>query len=153
MSGAGMAADRGLFSSLGWGMVGLYDLLKHKAFTMPMGNSHPHPAITVLAALFFSTLAHAELTEQEAIQAQLASALASADYAERNCPDLRINTDRIAELQTQSGMSLEDLKASEDYIEQRDVILSVVQDQPKSLVCALLVQAHGGYGRGIITQK
>ncbi len=112
-----------------------------------------HFLLTALFLIFSSTTAHANVTEQEAIQAQLASALASADYATKKCPNLLIDHARINALVDRSGKTLTELKASEDYTEQRDVILGMEKGKQAGLICFALPRAHGGYGRGIITEK
>jgi hypothetical protein len=108
---------------------------------------------TLVALLTDAADARADVTEQEAIQAQLAGALASADYATKNCPRLRIDRARIDELLARSGSTEAALRASEDYADQRDTIAALAKDQPKSLICALLPDAHGGYARGVIVEK
>jgi len=111
------------------------------------------PGAAVLALLAAADPARAEVSEQEAIQAQLAGAMASADYATKHCPKIRIDQAKIASLTARSGMSAEELRASEDYVDQRDTIQSLVESQPVALICALLPDAHGGYARGILTGK
>ena len=50
---------------------------------------------TIVPVLFLAAgPALAEVTRRDAIEAQTASALASADYAERHCPSLRIGRQR-----------------------------------------------------------
>ena len=107
----------------------------------------------ILAAVVVVASAHAGTTEQEAIQAQLASALASADYAQRKCPNLTIDQTRIDAVLKTSGKTIAELKASEDYAEQRDVILSMEKGKQAHIICTVLPSAHGGFGRGIITEK
>ena len=97
--------------------------------------------------------ARAEVTEQEAIQAQLASAMASADYAASKCPSLVIDRQKIESLTKRSGMTPAQLKASEDYVEQRDVIASLEKGKPAAMICYALSKAHGGYARGVISEK
>jgi len=107
-----------------------------------------------IAALALSLgAAHAEVTEQEAIQAQLASAMASADYAASKCPSLVIDRQKIESLTKRSGMTPAQLKASEDYVEQRDVIASLEKGKPVAMICYALSKAHGGYARGVISEK
>ena len=51
----------------------------------------PKPIWTIVPILCLAASpAPAEVTRRDAIEAQTASALASADYAERHCPSLRI---------------------------------------------------------------
>ena len=107
----------------------------------------------LLALLAVTTAARADVTEQEAIQAQLAGALASADYATKNCPRLRVDRARIDELLGRSGATEAALRESEDYADQRDTIDALAKQQSKALICALLPQAHGGYARDVIVEK
>jgi hypothetical protein len=113
----------------------------------------PCRLLVLLAIAFAGVQAHAEVSEQEAIQAQLASALASSDYAAKKCPNLAIDQSKIDALAKRSGKTIAELKASEDYKEQQDVILSLAQGQQAALICVALPQSHGGYARGIITAK
>lgn len=108
-------------------------------------------AVAMLALSFGA--AHAEVTEQEAIQAQLASAMASADYAAAKCPSLAIDRQKIESLTRRSGMTPAQLKASEDYVEQRDVIAGLEKGKPVAMICYALSKAHGGYARGVISEK
>ena len=114
-------------------------------------NSFVPVSALILVALALPALADVE--EREAIQAQLAAAMASADYAAKNCPKLRIDQAKIDALTARSGMSAAELRASEDYVEQRDVIRALETDQPRALLCALLPDAHGGYARDIISER
>ena len=105
------------------------------------------------AALFVVAADAFAVTEQEAIQAQVAAAMASADYAARKCPNLRVDQERLGEQVQRSGKSADELKASEDYAEQRDVIAEMEKHQQAALICVVLPKAHGGYGRGILVSK
>lgn len=114
---------------------------------------HIRPVITATSIFVLTMTARAEVTEQEAIQSQLASALASADYAAKNCRNLVINQSRIEELTKRSGKSLTELKSSEEYAEQRDVILGLEKSNQGHLICSVLSMAHGGYARGVISER
>ncbi|RYG12563.1 MAG: hypothetical protein EON92_07950 [Burkholderiales bacterium] len=117
--------------------------------------STPYRAVlaVLLALASWAGSAHAEVTEQEAIQAQLASAMASADYAATKCPSLVIDRQKIESLTRRSGMTPAQLKASEDYVEQRDVIASLDKSKPVAMICYALSRAHNGYARGVIGEK
>ncbi|RSZ60660.1 hypothetical protein HF313_18840 [Massilia atriviolacea] len=108
-------------------------------------------AAVVLAASCGAALADA--TEQEAIQAQVAAAMASADYAAANCPKLTVDKERLESQVKRSGMSADQLRASEDYDDQRQVIKSIAGTDKAAMLCILLPKAHGGYGRGIVVVK
>ncbi|NHZ43869.1 hypothetical protein [Massilia aquatica] len=97
--------------------------------------------------------AHAEVTEQDAIQAQVAGAMASGDYASANCPNLTVDKERLAEQIKKSGKTAEQLRASEDYVEQRDGIKGIAATNKAPWLCLLLPLAHGGYGRGFVIEK
>ena len=139
----GASASVVLFDSLG----------KQPRNRMPLPLSIARTLSATLAALLTSTLAIADVTEQEAIQAQLASTLASADYALKKCPNLVIDQARIDAVAKRSGKTVAQLKALEEYAEQRDVILGLEKGEQGRLICSLLPLAHGGYGRGIISDK
>ncbi len=63
-------------------------------------------SLSVIACLQFSaTPAQAVAAESTALQAQLASALASADYAAKHCPNLKVDRQRIQSLVARSGMT------------------------------------------------
>ncbi|MFB9240602.1 hypothetical protein IV454_25555 [Massilia antarctica] len=113
------------------------------------------PAILAAAALlcFSSGAALADVTEQEAIQAQVAGAMASADYASAHCPNVKIDKERLDSQVKRSGMSADQLRASEDYADQRQVIESIASTDKAAMLCILLPKAHGGYGRGIVVAK
>ena len=102
-------------------------------------------------AVGITGFAHADVTEQEAIQAQLGSALAAVDYAQKNCPEITVSQARIDELARRAGKTPAELREGEDYEEQRDVQLMVERQQGKKTVCALLpTSQRGGYKRGIL---
>jgi hypothetical protein len=109
------------------------------------------PAIALLT-LNVSTV-FADVTEREAIQSQLASAMASADYATKKCSNLKIDQDKIESLVKRSGMTVAQLKASEEYTEQRDVLLGMEKGEQSRLICFVLSSAHGGYARDVIMEK
>ncbi|NHZ81715.1 hypothetical protein F2P44_20910 [Massilia sp. CCM 8695] len=95
----------------------------------------------------------ADVTEQEAIQAQVAGAMASADYAAAKCPKLGVDKERLAEQIKKSGKTAEQLRATEDYADQRNVVETMAKGEKGFMVCMLLARAHGGYGRGIVVEK
>ncbi len=109
----------------------------------------------ITTALFTLTAsaAFADVTEQEAIQSQVASAMASADYAVKKCPNLKIDQEKIDSLVKRSGRTANELKASEEYMEQRDVIAGLEKGKQAALICVVLPNAHGGYARGVIIEK
>ncbi|NHZ65138.1 hypothetical protein [Massilia genomosp. 1] len=112
-------------------------------------------AFLAAAALLASPcgLALADVTEQDAIQAQVAGAMASGDYATAKCPNLTVDKERLAEQIKKSGKTAEQLRASEEYAEQRDVIKTIAATDKALMLCVLLPQAHGGYGRAIVVEK
>jgi hypothetical protein len=110
-------------------------------------------APVLLAAALLCTAAQADVTEAEAIEAQLGSALASADFAARNCPGLGINDDKVQELLKRIKKTAADLRAGEDYDEQRTVVQQLEKQQGRAMVCMVLPSAHGGYARGVIQKK
>ncbi|HEX8613526.1 MAG TPA: hypothetical protein VF800_19780 [Telluria sp.] len=113
------------------------------------------PAFLAAVALlsFSSGTALADVAEQEAIQAQVAGAMASADYAKAHCPNLTIDKERLDSQVKRSGMTADQLRASEDYADQRQVIESIASTDKAVMLCVLLPKAHGGYGRGILVGK
>ena len=112
------------------------------------------PRIALLAcAALLGTVSHADVTEAEAIEAQLGSALASADFAARNCPQLGINEGKVQELLKRIPKTAADLRAGEDYDEQRTVIAQLEKQQGRAMICMVLPSAHGGYARGVIHKK
>lgn len=112
-------------------------------------------ATMAAAALFSLTTgaALADVTEQDAIQAQVASAMASGDYALAKCPKLSVDKERLAEQIKKSGKTAEQLRATEEYAEQRNVVETMAKGEKGFMVCMVLSRAHGGYGRGIIVEK
>jgi hypothetical protein len=109
--------------------------------------------ITTALLMTMGSTSYADVTEQEAIQAQTAGAMASAAYAAKKCPNLRVDQAKIDSLVARSGKTAEQLIASEEYIDQRDVILSMEKGKQGAMICLVLHRAHGGYGRGVITEK
>ena len=81
------------------------------------------------------------------------SALASADFAARNCPQLGINEGKVEELLKRIPKTAADLRAGEDYDEQRTVIAQLEKQQGRAMICMVLPSAHGGYARGVIHKK
>lgn len=106
-----------------------------------------------LSLALLGTAAHADVTEAEAIEAQLGSALASADFAAKNCPNLSVNDDKVQELLKRIKKSAADLRAGEDYDEQRTVVQQLEKQQGRAMICMVLPSAHGGYARGVIQKK
>lgn len=94
--------------------------------------------------------ASAEVTRRDAIEAQTASALASADYAERHCPSLRIGWQRVEQNLKSIKGTIEGLRRTESYEEQVAALQSVEKQHGRAMVCTVLPSAHGGYGRGVI---
>lgn len=92
----------------------------------------------------------AEVSRRDAIEAQTASALASADYAQRLCPSLRIGWQRIEQNLKSIKGTIEGLRRTESYEEQVAALQSVEKQQGRAMVCMVLPSAHGGYGRGVI---
>ena len=92
-------------------------------------------------------------TDLEALIAQTASTLASADYAAKNCPNLKIDETKLADLVKRSGKSRAELPADEDYEDQVNALRGVEQTSGKAMVCSVLPSAHGGYGRGVIRAR
>lgn len=95
----------------------------------------------------------AAVTEQDAIQAQVAAAMASADYATNHCPNIMIDEAKLKSLVKRSGKSIEALKASEEYADQQGVLVEMAKGKQAPLICIVLPSAHGGYARGIIKEK
>lgn len=110
-------------------------------------------AVVMLAGGFATTAAQAEVTRRDAIEAQTATALASADYAERHCPSLRVGQDRLDRNLREIKGTLAGLRASESYAEQVAALASIEQSHGRAMVCVALPKAHGGYGRGIVTVR
>ncbi|SMC16978.1 hypothetical protein SAMN02745857_00301 [Andreprevotia lacus DSM 23236] len=103
----------------------------------------------LLAAAALPALA--EVTELDAIQAQIGSTLASVDFAQKKCPDLHIDQARLQAQIKRTHKTADELRKGEDYAEQRDVLISMDSKGSKTaLVCSVLPMAHGGYGRDII---
>lgn len=100
-----------------------------------------------------SPAARADVTDLEALQAQIAGTMASADYARKKCPNLTIDEDRLQAQIKRSKMTVEALKATEEYTEQRDVIAEMEKSPRGAMICMVLPMAHGGYGRDIILEK
>lgn len=109
------------------------------------------PLIAVVAAMPAS-LAFAA-SDTDALVAQTASALASADYARSHCRHLKIDDTLIAQNAAEAGISVDDLRDTEWYDEQVDALAHVEQNSGREMVCMVMPQAHGGLARGIITER
>lgn len=111
----------------------------------------PKPILSILPILcLVATPALADVSRRDAIEAQTASALASADYAQRHCPSLRIGWQRVEQNLKSINGTIEALRRTESYAEQVTALQSVEKQQGRAMVCAVLPSAHGGYGRGVI---
>lgn len=110
-------------------------------------------AVTMLVGVLAATTAPAEVTRRDAIEAQTATALASADYAERHCPSLRVGQDKLDRNLREIKGTLAGLRATESYAEQVAALASIEQSHGRAMVCVVLPKAHGGYGRGIVTVR
>ncbi|KRC23614.1 hypothetical protein [Acidovorax sp. Root217] len=111
------------------------------------------PLLLLLSAALLCSTAHADVTEAEAIEAQLGSALESADFAAKNCPNLAINDDKVQELLKRIKKTAADLRAGEDYDDQHRVVQQLDKQQGRAMICMVLPSAHGGYARGVIQKK
>lgn len=120
--------------------------------THPPSFAKPSLLLGLTLALLCGA-AHADVTEAEAIEAQLGSALASADFAAKNCPNLSVNDDKVQDLLKRIKKSAADLRAGEDYDEQRTVVQQLDKQQGRAMICMVLPSAHGGYARGVIQKK
>jgi predicted PilT family ATPase len=100
----------------------------------------------VLAAHLFAA------TDQEALIAQTASTLASADYARAKCKNVKIDEDKLASLIKRTGKSIDELRKDEDYDDQVNAIKGMEKGKSAAMVCAVLPMAHGGYGCGVLSQ-
>lgn len=110
-------------------------------------------AVWGLLLLSLHALAHAEDDNHDALVAQTASTLASADYARKNCPNLQVDEAALSKLIQRTGSGADALRKNADYIEQRDVLRDMAQGKQAALICVVLPSAHGGYGRDIINEK
>ena len=112
--------------------------------------AYGHGVVLLMGWVFAASAVAAESDEVEAIRAQLAAAMASSDYAQKQCPHLEIDNQAMAELTQRSGLTAAELRETEDYQEQRDVIASMASGKQAGMICMALPMAHGGYARGII---
>ncbi len=111
----------------------------------------PNPIWTIIPVLCLVAVpALSDVSRRDAIEAQTASALASADYAQRHCPSLRIGWPRVEQNLKSIKGTIEGLRRTESYEEQVAALQSVEKQQGRAMVCMVLPSAHGGYGRGII---
>lgn len=110
-------------------------------------------AVAMLVGALAATAARAEVTRRDAIEAQTATALASADYAERHCPSLRLGQDKLDRNLREIKGTLAGLRATESYAEQVAALRSIEQSHGRAMVCGALPKAHGGYGRGIVAVR
>ncbi len=111
------------------------------------------PAALVLCAALWHGAARADVTEAQAIEAQLGAALASADFAARNCPGLVVNDEKVQALLQRISKSAAEVRAGEDYEDQRAVVEQVEKQKGRAMVCMVLPSAHGGYARGVIQKR
>lgn len=111
----------------------------------------PNPIWTIVPVLcLVASQALAEISRRDAIEAQTASALASADYAEQRCPSLRIGWQRVEQNLKSIKGTIEGLRRTESYGEQVAALQAVEKQHGRAMVCTVLPSAHGGYGRGVI---
>lgn len=120
--------------------------------TYPPRLCAPALLLSLSLTLLCST-AHADVTEAEAIEAQLGSALASADFAAKNCPNLNVNDGKVQELLKRIQKTAADLRAGEDYEDQRNVVQQLEKQKGSAMICMVLPSANGGYARGVIQKK
>lgn len=91
--------------------------------------------------------------DRDAIIAQTASALASADYAKKHCRHLHIDDELIKENARDAETTVDALRSDESYAEQVAALDSVEKSDGRAMVCMVLPAAHGGLARGIITVR
>lgn len=104
--------------------------------------------IPMFAVALFPGFAVAE--NLDAIRAQTASALASADYVRKHCPNRKIDDGKLTSLVKRSKWSLDQLRADESYEEQHLVLQTMHKDKGPAIICLVISKAHGGYARGVI---
>mgnify|MGYP003613672146 CR=1 FL=1 len=114
---------------------------------------HRHAFIVSAVLLCLAQAATAEVSDQDAIAAQLGSALGSADFASKLCPNIAIDTSRIDELAKRAKQTPEQLRKGENYAEQRDVVDAMAKQHGNAMVCMLLPKAHGGFARGVLQAR
>jgi hypothetical protein len=121
------------------------------AFALARTARVPKPILSILPIFcLVATPTLADVSRRDAIEAQTASALASADYAQRHCPSLRIGWQRVEQNLKSIKGTIEGLRRTESYAEQVTALQSVEKQHGRAMVCTVLPSAHGGYGRGVI---
>jgi hypothetical protein len=121
----------------------------HAIFSRRCDEARSDPVSSSHAA----SVALADNERRDAIIAQTATALASADYSGKHCPALRIDDDLIKENAQEAETTVDALRADESYAEQVAAIQSVEKSNGRAMVCMVLPSAHGGLARGIITVR
>lgn len=114
---------------------------------------HRHAFIVSAVLLCLAQAATAEVSDQDAIAAQLGSAQGSVDFASKHCPNIAIDTSRIDELAKRAKQTPEQLRKGENYAEQRDVVDAMAKQHGNAMVCMLLPKAHGGFARGVLQAR
>ncbi|MDO9384422.1 MAG: hypothetical protein Q7T86_16340 [Hyphomicrobiaceae bacterium] len=109
--------------------------------------------LIMVATAVLSSPAAANDERRDAVIAQTAAALASADYAKKHCPHLRIDEDLITENAQEAETTVDALRADESYVEQVAALQSVEKSNGSAMVCMVMPSAHGGLARGIITRR
>lgn len=109
--------------------------------------------ICCASALLALSVSAAADDHKDAVVAQTAAALASADFAKRHCPNIRIDDALIAENAAEAEVTVEALRADESYTDQAAAVASVEKENGSVMVCMLLPSAHNGLARGILTRK
>lgn len=108
------------------------------------------PLVAVFAALTHGAIAD---DRKDALMAQTAAAMASADFARRHCPNIAVDTELINQNASDAGVTEDALRSDESYADQAAALESVAEQNGRTMVCVLLPSAHGGLARGIISAK
>ncbi len=126
-----------------------------KVSSVTISNIHKTIAVAVI---FLGSFGSASALDQEALEAQASSALASVDFARERCSMLRVQDAAVEKLITRTGKTRAYLVAHEDYVDQASVLLSVSKDSGLAMSCNALLTlygpgASGSLRRGLLSQR
>lgn len=118
------------------------------------GKCPPYQALALGFAAFGALAGGACADDRrDALIAQTAAAMASADFARRHCRNVLIDDALISENASEAGVTLDALRSDDSYADQAEALEMVANQNGRTMVCVLLPSAHGGMARGIISAK
>ncbi len=108
--------------------------------------------------ILLASFGNASALDQDALETQAASALASVDFAKERCNMLRVQDVAVEKLIARTGKTRAFLVAHEDYEDQASTLRIVSKDSGLAMSCHALLTlygpgASGALKRGLLSKR